>query len=72
VVKGAEMIEIPEEGLKIWICRYKNTFQELAEYGSGRETCRWFHPNEVCMHEDKNRIHKKCDAPAYRIVREKP
>lgn len=58
------MIEIPDEGLRIWICRdthWHSTFQALIV------------PSEKCAIKGKCPLDKKsCDAQAHRIVREKP
>jgi len=65
------MIEIPETGLGIWICRHSKNWgiESLAQEPLG--VCKGI--DGLCRHEKIGILADKlpCDAQAYRIVKEK-
>lgn len=63
------MIEIPEEGLRIWICGVTSECSRLEPLTINPKECADLDGNN-CTYRVMNG--KPCDAQAYRIMREKP
>jgi len=59
------MIKIPEEGLRIWICRWVNQGSQLRDLIIPKSKCDAY-TKYLCKLDCK-----PCDAQSYRLVKEK-
>ena len=66
-------MKIPEEGLRIWICRGTDNRSQFTDFLLDPEKCGDLTLSGHCIGAAKSGCRLlPCDAQAYRIVREKP